>query len=77
MAEVWGFVKITLRRRSTGYFLGQNDKWVPSGLQARGFASEPEALRKCETLCESDVYVYVLMDNPAENIAATENCART
>lgn len=74
LAFTW-VVKITLRRRGNGYFLGENGNWVASGLQARGFSSQREALEYCESLTESDVYVFILKDNPAHNVAAPENCA--
>jgi hypothetical protein len=56
-------------------FLGENGKWVASGLQARAFATESEALLHCKGLNESDVHIYLLFDDPNLNRAARENCS--
>jgi hypothetical protein len=73
-AEIY-FVKITLRRRASGLFLGEKGNWVASGLQARAFTSESEALSHCKRLAEEDVYIYLLFDDPRLNRGARDNCS--
>lgn len=56
-------------------FLANDGQWVASGLQARGFDSEAQAVAHCAQLHYTDVYLFFIHDNPRQNFAAPENCA--
>jgi hypothetical protein len=67
-------MKVTLRNKQTREFLGEDGKWVPSGLQARNFGFTDHALSHCAELGHPHVHVYYIFDDPAMNFGSSKPC---